>query len=74
MWYYDADESIGMDSHGNQTTDGEDKATLEKSNGRESLPSLQFLMNSKVELSLTIYFLLYFDRGNSIGRHCNVDL
>ena len=56
-----------MDSHGNQTTDGEDKATLEKSNGRESLPSLQFLMNSKVELSLTIYFLLYIDRGNPIG-------
>ena len=22
-----------MDSHGNQTTDGEDKATLEKANG-----------------------------------------
>ena len=60
-----------MDSHGNQTTDGEDKATLEKSNGRESLPSLQFLMNSKVELSLTIYFHLYIDRGNPIGRHCH---
>ena len=55
-----------MDSHGNQTTDGEDKATLEKSNGRESLPSLQFLMNSKVELSLTIYCLLYFDRAGVI--------
>ena len=59
-----------MDSHGNQIADGEDEATLEKSNGRGSLPSLQFLMNSKVELSLTIYFLLYIDRGNPIGRLC----
>ena len=59
-----------MDSHGNQTTDGEDKSTLEKANGmvpRGSSASLQFLMNSKVELSLPIYFLLYIDRGNPIG-------
>ena len=48
---------------------GEDKAKLEKANGAKR--KFAFTSpNSKVELSLPIYFLLYIDRGNPIGRLC----